>query len=230
MPHVGYFWNYDKEAVAAVNAAGLNIVSGKNINTLNGQIKGRYTHVMAAPIQADQEGEGALFTGRLNTAKKFEIDKDGNISAVGTVDGVDISGFKIVSIGPAAFLPRQETYQWTVGSQYLRNRITLESQFFYAPVFFPNGVTITKVRLAGRRAGVGDYIRLQLARTTEVGGVDTMVDLTADWTDGYGNMETETIDYALIDNSTYFYWLYVQIDPDTNVQEAEFNRAEITWS
>jgi len=91
MAHTGYFWNYDKEAVDAVNAAGLNIASNKNIMANNGYLCVFLTHGTQTPIRANQMGAGPIFKGQHVSADKFVVDKDGNIPIVGTVDGVDIS-------------------------------------------------------------------------------------------------------------------------------------------
>jgi len=101
MPHTGYFWNYDKEAVDAVNAAGLNLASNKNIMLNNGYLCAFLTHGSQTPIRSNQMGAGPIFKGQHVTVDKFLVDKDGNIPIVGTVDGVDISAFqsKVVEIG-----------------------------------------------------------------------------------------------------------------------------------
>ena len=101
MPHTGYFWNYDKEAVDAVNAAGLEIVEGRSIVINDGCIYGTRNHATDAGINSIQMGEGPIFRGHHLANEKFLVDKDGNIPIVGTVDGVDISAFqsKVVEIG-----------------------------------------------------------------------------------------------------------------------------------
>lgn len=91
MPHTGYFWNYDKEAVDAVNAAGLTIVPTKHIVVEEGYSSFREDSPTLSPLSSQQFGVGPLFTGILGVEQKFIIDKDGNISLVGTVDGLDIS-------------------------------------------------------------------------------------------------------------------------------------------
>ncbi len=92
---------YDEEAVAAVNAAGLFIVDGKDLRVNNGLSTFRRDHPTSSPIIARQVGDGTIFTGDDAVTTKFEIDKDGNIPVVGTVDGVKISAFqsKVIEIG-----------------------------------------------------------------------------------------------------------------------------------
>ena len=136
---------------------------------------------------------------------------------------------KPLSIGPAAFVPKEETYTWRISEGGLQNRTAIDPQNFYAPVFLPHGAMVTWLKLYGYRSDAGANLNLYLERITLAGTIETLATLVADWTDGNGSIETTDINYAKIDNEAYSYSLDAQIDPDAVVSDAQFRRAEIMW-
>ena len=230
MPHTGNFWIYDAQAVAAVNAAGLKLDALKNIETIDGRIIAQITDPIMAPLYANQHEVGPIMTLCRVDDPKFEIDKNGNITLVGKVDGVDVSGFKIVSVPPHDFVPLDDTLDYTCDDIDLRNRTTLTEQSFHAPVFLPHGATVTKLTLYGYRSTAGSILGLGLRRVAHPVAQENMAYVGADWTDGEGSGYDDTVDYAVIDNENYYYHLLLTIDPDASVDDCYFYNAKIEWS
>ena len=227
MAHRGSFWTWDKDAVAAVNATGLELVVGKSFQTLNGFAYLTRESVGMPPLFSDQQGAGPIFLGKFVGATKFEIDNDGNIPIVGTVDGVDISGFKIVSIPPSAFVPMEDTYDWIITSVSVINRTVLDPQYFMAPVILPHGATITKLTAYFYRDDELAAAQITLRRTARMGTSDIMALVDATWTSGYSSGYDDTIDYPIIDNENYSYTVRIILNPNDNVEDVKFNGAKI---
>ena len=230
MAHRGSFWIWDKDAVAAVNAAGLNIAGGKNIIMQDGGIGGARNHPTAAPLSSNQSGTGLILRGQLLSVDKFLIDKDGNITLVGTVDGVDISGFKVVSIGPMAFIPVYDTDDFYIHFSMLRKNTSIEATTFNAPVNLPDGATVAKLTLIGHRDDALALMTLRLRRTNNVGTTQELAMVEADWTIGDSSGYDDTIDYATIDNVNWRYELTLVLDPNDDVMDVSLTRALIDWS
>ena len=136
---------------------------------------------------------------------------------------------KPLSIGPPAFVPGLDTYDYEVAGEYLRNQTSLTEQKFLAPVVLPDGVTISKVTLFGYRLDALASLGLRLVHHDRADSTVEMCSLSADWSDGYGSVETPTITDPVIDNENRDYFLSVKIDPNDDVMEVRFNGALIDW-
>jgi hypothetical protein len=115
-----------------------------------------------------------------------------------------------ISISPAAFQPWQDTYQY---ERTGRGMHTTSGEYYYAPVYLPDATTVTTVTFYYRddAATVGQ-VTVQLKRGA-VGNTST--DLMAEVASvdgGYANDLDDSIDYALVNNDGYTYWLYTQFD------------------
>ena len=218
---------WDKDAVAAVNAAGLNIVAGKNIATTQGYIAARRNDPDLASLTGRQDGTGSLLRLTEGVVERLLVDKDGNITIVGTVDGVDISGFKIVSIPAAAFVPSLDTYDWTISYETLWNRASLELQAYYAPVNLPHGATVSKLTLYGYRDDALASLELFMWRMDRITGGMEMAYINADWALGWGSGYDDTIVSPVIDTENYSYVLDVRLDPNDDASEVRFSGAKI---
>ena len=220
---------WDEDAVAAVNAAGLTLLPGVGNLIPNGFTQLRFSSPSSAPLSVDQLADGPIFKGRLVAVDKFVVDKDGNLTVVGTVDGVDISGFKIVSIGPMAFIPVFDTDDFYIHFSMLRKNTGLEATTFNAPVLLPHGATVTKLTLHGYRDDAASLMTLRLRRTNDTGTTQEMAVVEADWTIGDSSGYDDTIDYATIDNVNWRYELTLVLDPNDDVMDVRFLRAIIDW-
>lgn len=134
-----------------------------------------------------------------------------------------------LSIGPPAFVPKEETYSWRISEGGLQNRTSIDAQNFYAPVFLPHGATVTRLKLYGYRLAAGGNLNLYLERITLAGNIETLATLVADWTGGDGSIETTTIEYAKIDNVAYYYIFAVFLNPEATAGDVQFERAIIDW-
>lgn len=218
---------YDKEAVAAVEAAGLDFAGGMHMATTDGYVTAKRSHPTDAVLHADQLGAGTIFHGKKSGANKFIIDKDGNISLVGTVDGVKISGLKTVAIASSEFITGTDTNDWIMTEQFLRNNTVLTAQLFYAPVILPDGATVSKLTLYGYRNDELATMSLILGKTDGAGAYSEMAQVDATWTDGYNSGYDDTINFPLVDNANYVYMLRLTLEPNDDALDVRFCKAKI---
>lgn len=132
-------------------------------------------------------------------------------------------------IHPAAFMPRDEGVDWLLSAVELRRNTGLTSETFYAPLFLPQGATITQVTLFGHRLGAGELLRVAVERQDLQGAFDNLCTGDADWTDGYGSIAVTAISYAVVDNDAYCYYLWVTIDPDAAATSPRLTGVKIDW-
>lgn len=135
-----------------------------------------------------------------------------------------------ISVPCAAFIPEINTYDFTgyLGGS-LRNFTSLTAQYFYAPVYFPDGVTVTKMTCYGYRDDTLATMTLSLKRSDFEGNTAELAATGAIWTDGWGSGEDTGINNADIDNSTYSYFLHLKLDPNDSVSDVRFSGATIEF-
>ena len=136
---------------------------------------------------------------------------------------------KPLAIPPPAFVPNLDTQDWEITQAYVRNRAVLTQQVYVAPVYLPDGATVTKLTLYGGRVDVDAVMQLWLRRSNRQMGLETMATVLADWTTGYSSGYDDTIDYAVIDNENYDYSLELILDPNDAVEDVTFTGALIDW-
>ncbi|MBA7494449.1 hypothetical protein ES702_05025 [subsurface metagenome] len=135
-----------------------------------------------------------------------------------------------ISIPAAAFMPRHDTYNWSNYGSYLMNRTDLTSQSFTAPVFFPPGVTVTKVVLYGYRNDADAILSLALYRIGRDASATLMSNNIANWIDEWNSIEDTTIIVPTIDNVNYSYVFILALDPDVSVLNVRLNSAKIEFT
>ena len=135
-----------------------------------------------------------------------------------------------ISIGPPLFQPRYDTYDWSLRSFSLQNRTVLTMQSFEAHLFFPNGITLTKVTLYGFRDDSSAYLSLYLFRVDRVGAQTEMAAVNALWTDGNNSAYDDSISFATINNNNYAYVLELEIYPNDSVDDIKFYGAKIDFT
>jgi hypothetical protein len=135
-----------------------------------------------------------------------------------------------ISIPPSAFVPYYDTYDWAIIRQTLKNRTALTTQYFVAPVYFPQGVVTTKVIFYAYRDDAASVISLVLSRAGRTGGLVGMIALVADWTTGWSSINTTTIAYATVDNDLYSYVLRLRVDPNDSVDDVAFSGVVIEFT
>jgi len=124
-----------------------------------------------------------------------------------------------LSIPPSAFVPGVDTYDWSICQKWVKNRTTLTVQNFFTSLYLPQGAVVTKCTMYGYKAQAGGILLLNLWRADRVGGDSIMCNFSANWTDGYGSREENSIDYATIDNENYGYSIVISINPDAAVDD-----------
>lgn len=142
-----------------------------------------------------------------------------------------VKQLKPFTIYGAAFVPATSADDWGQGDVYLKNLTTVGWQIFYAAVYLPQGARVTKVTLYGYRDDPLASMILQMNRISNGGGVaNLMAEITADWTGGDGSGFDDTIDEPVIDNENNAYQLSLELTPNADVTEVQFNQAKIDWS
>ena len=135
-----------------------------------------------------------------------------------------------LSVAPSSFFPRYDTNDWELGTSYIKNRITLNAQNFYAGLFFPDNITITKVTFYAYRTDALATIQLQLLRNNRAGTSNIMSSLIPDWTSGYSSMYDDSISNDVVDNSLYFYFLQLYINPNDSTLDALLSGVKIDFT
>jgi len=135
-----------------------------------------------------------------------------------------------ISIPATAFIPALDTYAFVMESRFLYNRGVLSEQIFYAPLYFPHAVTITKLTLYGYRIDAAAIMTLILQLTDRGTTTVDMATVTANWTTGYSNLSDETISFALIDNTTRGYMLKLILNPNDSDSEIRLSGAMIDFT
>ena len=135
-----------------------------------------------------------------------------------------------ISIHPLQFKPVNDQTDFYCDQSGLRRRTDLGYGLFYAPVIFPNNVTVTKLTLYAYRDDSGADINIRLYRCTHSGANVSMCNVTADWTNGDGSKYDDSIDYAGIETETYSYALYSYIDPNDDVDDVKLTGVKIDFT
>ena len=136
---------------------------------------------------------------------------------------------KPLSIHPSAFMPSYDTYAWRYTDSTLRNNAVLTAQYFYAPVYLPQGARVTKLTLFGYREDILADLILQLFRVTAVGTQTEMAVVIADWEADFSSKYDDTIVNPVVDNENYSYMLKVEINPNDADSDVMLSKAQIDW-
>ncbi len=135
-----------------------------------------------------------------------------------------------ISVPPAALVASFDTHDWSNLIGTLKNRTALGLQHFTAPLYFPPGVTVTKLTLYAFRDDAVAVITLNLRRIYRQGGYDTMATVTAGWTTGASSGYDDSISNSVIDNSNYSYGLHLILDPNDSIDDVKFFGAKIEFT
>jgi len=131
------------------------------------------------------------------------------------------SSANILAVSAPAFQPSIETYTFQNAGRWLVHHngpgIIATNGWYYAPVNLPNGVQISHIGFFWfENTALAGYVRLQ--RTTL--GYGDYQDMAVAYTttgSNSGNMSADlTVDYAVIDNQHYAYWLVFFLPADAN--------------
>jgi hypothetical protein len=114
-----------------------------------------------------------------------------------------------LSVPAAAFIPSDDSTTYHNFGTWLAG----EWGAFCAPVYLPNGATVNKVTFYWHDSSVAGDAWLTLIRYPFSGYDEFMAEVYSSGNAGSGFSEDNTIDYAVIDNIGYSYFLWVEI-PD----------------
>lgn len=135
-----------------------------------------------------------------------------------------------ISIHPLQFKPLDDQTDFYCEQTGLKRRADLAYGMYYAPVNFPHGSTVTKLTLYAFRDDAAAALNIRLYRVTHSGANVSMANVTCDWTDGDGSGYDDSIDYAIISNTTYSYALYCYIDPNDSVDDVKLYCVKIDFT
>lgn len=135
-----------------------------------------------------------------------------------------------ISVPPAAFQPTDDQTDYKVDHRRLLRRTSLTIGYFYAPVFFPHGATVTGVTLFAYRDDYDAAVEIQLHRGAHQEGGNVLCGVGANWGDGFGSRFSDNIVYPQVDNSLYSYCLYCKISPNDSVNDVRFIHAQIDFT
>jgi hypothetical protein len=115
-----------------------------------------------------------------------------------------------VSVSAAAFRPYNNTLSYSNSGSEVSAGSTIPTTF-YAPVHLPHGATVTKVTFYWYDSIDGTEAECDLKISFLNGSDDWMATMQSSDAGGAGYTETESISYAIIDNSQYAYYLYLYL-------------------
>ena len=134
----------------------------------------------------------------------------------GSGDAVQAAGATFrLSIPAAAFTPWKSgaTVSYENHARFLKHLGpgipgSLDGHWYIAPIYLPDGVTLTKVIAHWYQKHPGEHGQLKLQRTKfGQGNYTDMAVVDSGGTGGYGSTSTTTISQAVVDNSLYAYWV-----------------------
>jgi hypothetical protein len=120
--------------------------------------------------------------------------------------------FKIgyLSVPAAAFVPISNSIQHHNQGDFLTGEFAL----FYAPVYFPHGATVLSLTFYWDDTSASEDVDLYLYRYPFGDVSQIMAEASSSGGTGSGSSQDITINYAVIDNSKYCYYLGLEF-PDT---------------
>jgi len=138
--------------------------------------------------------------------------------------------FSPLAIPTSAFHPQLDTYDWTNTGNTLNNRTSLTRQDFNAPLYFPDGVTLTTLTLHAYRDDASSALGIYLYRLANDAGFTEIASVIAGWTNGYGSKSDTSINHATIDNVNYHYALQARITPNDSVNDVKIYAVKIYFT
>ena len=108
----------------------------------------------------------------------------------------------------------------------------LASRKYYAPVYLPDGVTITQMTLYGYRTSSADLIVI-LYRSGTSASASACFTCAGNWTDGSGSVVDSGVAAAgrdLIDTDTYAYHLELELDVISDHEESGLYGVKIAYA
>ena len=149
---------------------------------------------------------------------------------IGVAEPAGAAPLSPISIHASSFQAEDDQIDYFCDAGSLRRRSDLGEEAFFSPVMFPQGVTVSKVTMIAYRNDAQAALTAHLYRVDHTGSKAFMATIQADWTDGAGSKNTESISYATIDNTNYSYCLDVYINPNDAVSDVALYRIQIDFN
>ena len=140
------------------------------------------------------------------------------------------AAFSAISVSPNIFKPSSDLQGYDSGEGYLKCRGALDITYFLGGLFLPNGATLTKFYLYGYRDDAAASMALYLRRHDWSGNVGVIGEITANWTDGYGGLVDDSLTNAVVNNSSYTYYIMLVLNPNDSVNDVSFKGAVIEFT
>jgi hypothetical protein len=148
----------------------------------------------------------------VNTGSGPALVTQGDVHIGGQVSWAPITGS--ISISPAAFQPLDDNSEcFRTG----RTLCTNTGEHYYAPVFLPDGSTVTKMTFYYRdEANADEVVTMSLRRAeaiSDTGVYEVLAEVgSVDGGYGYGYDDTIAPGTEVVNNSDYIYWLYAHFE------------------
>ena len=139
------------------------------------------------------------------------------VGLLGSGDAVQAAGTPRLSIPAAAFQPWK--HEGAIGAKYENHGRflkhlgpeavgTLGSYWYVAPIYLPDGVTVTKVTAHWYQESPVALGQFKLQRSKfGLGNFQDLAVFDSGTTANFGSTSTTTINLAVVDNSLYAYWV-----------------------
>lgn len=145
-------------------------------------------------------------------------DTSGSINGDFTVNG-DLTWqnkTSYISISTAAFVPREDGYDYYNNGAYIQN-IDGNSDDYYAPVQLPHGATVTNMTFYWEDYSSSYNGLISMAKRPPLSAIQTMASVYSSGNSGKGISYDDTIEYAVIDNYHNCYYMGLHIY-DSNIK------------
>jgi hypothetical protein len=135
------------------------------------------------------------------------------VGLLGSGDAVQAAGTPRLSIPSAAFQPWVGGQDYENHGRFLKHLGpgavgTLGNHWYIAPIYLPDGVTLTKVTAHWYQQSPVALGQFKLQRSKfGLGNFEDLAVFDSGATNGYGSTSTATISQAVVDNSLYAYWV-----------------------
>jgi hypothetical protein len=129
------------------------------------------------------------------------------------------------------FDPNPETTNYTFTQQPSGINGEITGLTLNSSIHLPQGAIITHLRVYYYRDDAAAVGEVMLLRTPANGiGTDHLIDITYTGTGGRTYIDGDISSYNVVNNDTYFYRLYISLEPNDSVEDVSFISAVVTYT
>jgi hypothetical protein len=154
----------------------------------------------------------------------------GTLTVVGDLNWSEKTRY--VTVHCSAFTPREETYDYSLDGFGLR-KSAVGTMYFYAPVYFPDGATLTAMRVYTYDVDAVENLDVILAsRDPDTSSYQWVFNLTTTGTAGYGYDDDTTaqVSYQTVDNAERTYFVEVQFPSANTGSDLRLSAVRISYT